>query len=104
MKKWGALMLALCALCAAGRAETTIGELAAANALDALLARHAAYSINTIYYDEAGKETFVSLLGIDRAREQAAMLVDQAVAHLHGFGAEADLLRDIARFILSRDR
>ena len=54
--------------------------------------------------DEAGKETFVSLLGIERAREQAAMLVDQAVAHLHGFGSEADLLRDIARFILSRDR
>ncbi|MBY0304952.1 MAG: polyprenyl synthetase family protein, partial [Sphingomonas sp.] len=28
---------------------------------------------------DAGKETFLSLLGVDRAREQARMLVDQAV-------------------------
>jgi farnesyl diphosphate synthase len=51
----------------------------------------------------AGKETFVSLLGADRAREQAAMLVDQAVDHLRGFGAEAELLRAIARFVLARE-
>ena len=53
---------------------------------------------------EAGKETFLSLLGVDRAREQARMLVDQALTHLHSYGAEADLLRDIARFTLERDR
>lgn len=52
---------------------------------------------------DAGKETFVSLLGVERAREQAAMLVDQAVQHLHAYGAEADLLRDIARFVLARN-
>ncbi|MGN6269820.1 MAG: polyprenyl synthetase family protein [Sphingomonas sp.] len=52
----------------------------------------------------AGKETFLSLLGLDRAREQARALVDQAIAHLHGFGSEADLLRDLARFVLERDR
>lgn len=52
----------------------------------------------------AGKETFVSLLGIDRAREQAAMLVEQAVEHLHAFGAEADLLRAVARYVTERDR
>ena len=52
----------------------------------------------------AGKETFLSLLGADRAREQAHMLVDQAVAHLHSYGREADLLRAIARFVLDRDR
>ena len=51
----------------------------------------------------AGKETFVSLLGVDRAKEQAGMLVDQAIEHLRGFGAEADLLRDIARFVLARE-
>jgi len=54
--------------------------------------------------DGRGKETFVSLLGIDRAREQARLLVEQAVAHLHAYGSEADLLRDIARFVLERDR
>ncbi len=53
---------------------------------------------------DAGKETFVSLLGVDRAREQARMLVDQAVAHLHAYGPEADLLRDLARYTLERDR
>ncbi|GGE73368.1 polyprenyl synthetase family protein [Sphingomonas prati] len=52
----------------------------------------------------AGKATFVSLMGVSRARAQAAMLVDQAVQHLHAFGAEADLLRAIARFVLERDR
>ncbi len=53
---------------------------------------------------EAGKATFLSLLGIDRAKAQMNMLVDQAIAHLHGFGEEADLLRAIARFTVERDR
>lgn len=52
----------------------------------------------------AGKETFVSLLGVERAREQGRLLVEQAKAHLHGFGAEADLLRAIADYIVKRDR
>jgi farnesyl diphosphate synthase len=51
---------------------------------------------------DAGKETFVSLLGVERAREQSQMLVDQAIQHLHAFGAEADLLRDLARFVIER--
>jgi farnesyl diphosphate synthase len=53
---------------------------------------------------DAGKATFVSLLGVERARVQCAMLVDQAVAHLHSYGAEADLLRHVARYIVERDR
>ena len=52
----------------------------------------------------AGKATFLSLLGIDRARAQAGALVDQAIAHLASYGAEADLLRDIARYTVERDR
>ena len=51
-----------------------------------------------------GKETFLTLLGPDRARAQSRMLVEQAVAHLHAYGPEADLLRDVARFVLERDR
>ena len=54
--------------------------------------------------EAAGKETFVSLLGVERAREQAAMLVEQAIAHLHAFGAEADVLRALARYVTERDR
>ena len=51
---------------------------------------------------EAGKQTFVSLLGAERARAQAAMLVDQAVLHLERYGPEADTLRALARFIVER--
>ena len=52
----------------------------------------------------AGKATFVSLLGPERARQQARMLVDQAIGHLAGFGAEAEMLRAIARYVVERDR
>lgn len=52
----------------------------------------------------AGKATFLSLLGVDRARAQAAMLVDQAIEHLAHYGEEADLLRAIARYAIERDR
>lgn len=52
----------------------------------------------------AGKATFVSLMGLERARQQASMLVDQAIAHLASYGSEADLLRAIARYVLERDR
>jgi farnesyl diphosphate synthase len=52
----------------------------------------------------AGKATFLSLLGPDRARAQAQALVDQAVSHLGQWGAEAELLRAIARYAVERDR
>ncbi|MFL6758725.1 polyprenyl synthetase family protein [Sphingomonas sp.] len=51
----------------------------------------------------AGKATFVSLLGEGRARQQAGLLVEQAIEHLSGHGEEADLLRAIARFAIERD-
>jgi len=54
--------------------------------------------------DAAGKATFVTLMGIERAREQATALVEQAIAHLAGFGEEATLLRAIARYVVERDR
>ncbi|HZG08968.1 MAG TPA: farnesyl diphosphate synthase [Allosphingosinicella sp.] len=52
---------------------------------------------------DRGKETFVTLLGRDRARQQAELLVEQAIAHLASFGSEAELLRAIARFSVARD-
>ena len=51
----------------------------------------------------AGKATFVSVMGPDRARQQAELLVEQAVDHLAGHGGEADLLRATARFAIQRD-
>jgi farnesyl diphosphate synthase len=53
--------------------------------------------------EEAGKATFVSLLGAERARQQAQLLMEQAIDHLRAYGEEADLLRDIARFAVTRD-
>ncbi len=52
----------------------------------------------------AGKATFVSLMGVEPARRQAGMLVDQAIGHLASFGAEAAPLRAIARYVVARDR
>lgn len=52
---------------------------------------------------EAGKATFVSILGADRARAQAKLLSEQAVSALDLWGESADLLRDAARFIVQRD-
>lgn len=51
---------------------------------------------------EAGKITFVTLLGLERAREQAAMLGEQAIAHLKPFDGEADLLREVVHYVLDR--
>jgi len=51
----------------------------------------------------AGKATFLSVVGPERARQQAGFLVNQAIEHLSGHGSEADLLRAIARFAIERD-
>jgi farnesyl diphosphate synthase len=51
---------------------------------------------------EAGKATFVSILGLDRARSQARLLAEQAAAHLEPFGEQAELLRAVARFVVER--
>ncbi len=50
----------------------------------------------------AGKATFVSILGVERARAQAQLLVAQAVAHLDLFEKRADLLRQAAHFVVDR--
>ena len=49
-----------------------------------------------------GKASFVSLLGLDAARQQAKLLAEQAAAHLVSFGPRADLLRDLASFVITR--
>ena len=54
--------------------------------------------------DAAGKQTFLTLMGLERAREQAEMLVEQAKSHLGAFGEEADLLRAVAEYVVYRDR
>ena len=53
---------------------------------------------------EQGKENFVTLLGEQRARRQAEVLVEQAIEHLHCFEGRAKLLIDLAQFAINRDR
>lgn len=50
-----------------------------------------------------GKRTFVTLMGVDQARAQAEMLVEQAGSHLASHGEDARLLVELARFIVKRD-
>ena len=51
---------------------------------------------------EAGKSTFVALLGIDGARAEAERLAARAAGALGAFGAEADGLRSLARYVVER--
>jgi len=51
----------------------------------------------------AGKATFVSLLGLDGARARASGLVDAACDALSCYGEDAETLRAVARFAISRE-
>ncbi len=51
----------------------------------------------------AGKATFVSLMGLDRARHQSRILAQQAVDHLDIFNTAADALRALAWFVVDRE-
>ncbi|GAA6209361.1 polyprenyl synthetase family protein [Cognatishimia sp. WU-CL00825] len=51
----------------------------------------------------AGKATFVSLLGMEAAKTRARDLIDDSCAALDSYGAGADTLRDLARFVIARE-
>lgn len=50
----------------------------------------------------AGKATLVSGMGIERARDHAQLLCNQAISHLDVFDKKADNLRALAKFMVSR--
>ena len=50
----------------------------------------------------AGKATFVSILGPERARAQAEMLCRQAISHLDIFEGRAEVLEQLAEFVVER--
>ncbi len=50
------------------------------------------------------KGTYVHIMGVDKAKQQAKILTDQAVTHLDVFDAKADNLRELARYIVNRDK
>jgi farnesyl diphosphate synthase len=51
---------------------------------------------------DAGKATFVSLLGLDGAKARAQELVNGACDALSVYGHDADTLRRAAQFVVSR--
>jgi farnesyl diphosphate synthase len=53
---------------------------------------------------QAGKASLVSVLGIERAREQARILANQAIGHLEVFDRKGDELRALAEFVITRRR
>lgn len=50
----------------------------------------------------AGKATLISVLGVERAREQAQTLAKQALDHISVFDARAAQLRTLANFVVTR--
>ena len=53
--------------------------------------------------EAAGKATFVSLLGVDRARDQAEVLAEQAASHLEIFAEKGKLLKELAHYVVNRN-
>ncbi len=50
----------------------------------------------------AGKATFVSHLGLEGAKNAAKMAIDEAISAFYQFGEEAQDLRELAQFVISR--
>ncbi len=51
---------------------------------------------------DAGKATFVSLLGLDVAKARANALVEEACDSLAVYGTDAEVLKETARFVVNR--
>lgn len=72
---------------------------------DDVLDAEAERSKKTVRIDKSSeKPTFVSAMGMEKAKEQARILCEQAIRHLDVFGKRADLLRDVAKHIITRKR
>lgn len=52
----------------------------------------------------AEKATYPALFGVDESVKKAALLVDSALASLDGFGSGAEVLKDLARFLVERKK
>lgn len=113
--KTGALFrfaLEACAILAGSRPETRARLLAYADAVglafqiaDDILDHESTPEImgkRTAKDAAAGKATFVDLLGLTGAHQKALSLVESAIQNLQGFGSDAELLREAARFIIAR--
>ncbi|MBQ7493569.1 MAG: polyprenyl synthetase family protein [Selenomonadaceae bacterium] len=50
------------------------------------------------------KSTYVSLTSLDEAKKLAAATVDEALNALKNFGAEADFLRELVKYLIAREK
>jgi len=53
---------------------------------------------------DVSKQTYPAVFGVDESRVRARQLVESAVQALEPFGSRADRLRDLAQFVITRDR
>lgn len=53
--------------------------------------------------EKQGKITFVSLYGLEKAKQIASDLIERAQQSLNIFGSQADTLKELAQFILDRN-
>ena len=53
---------------------------------------------------DAGKATFIDLLGLEGARARAHAIADEACAAVERYGAAAETLKQAARFIVERKK
>jgi len=54
--------------------------------------------------ERAGKVTYPAVLGIEKSKQLAKQLADEAIEALRGFGSAADLLRELALSLLKRKK
>ncbi len=52
----------------------------------------------------SNKGTYISVMGIEKATQQAKILTEQAISHLNVFGKNADTLKELAYFVLNRTK
>jgi geranylgeranyl diphosphate synthase type II len=52
----------------------------------------------------AEKATYPALFGVDESLKKAGLLVESALAALDAFGSRADVLKDLARFLVERKK
>ena len=54
--------------------------------------------------EKSEKTTYVSLFGIERAKEYLKEVTNSAISSIDGFGEEADFLRQLALWLLQREK
>ena len=81
MRKIALLTLALAlaaAGCMAAKSTPSIEDLAAANEGGALLSRHAAFAVSTVYYDQSGGETFSTYQALGKSGDGYTAIYEDA--------------------------